>query len=45
MAWDLLTRVYGIPKERLYVTYFGGDKESKLPPDNITRKIWLNIGY
>jgi alanyl-tRNA synthetase len=25
MTWDLLTRVYGLPKDRLYVTYFEGD--------------------
>ena len=25
-AWDLLTRVYKVPKERLYVTYFGGTR-------------------
>ncbi|MCL4157487.1 UNVERIFIED_CONTAM: hypothetical protein GTU68_004904, partial [Idotea baltica] len=25
-AWDLLTNVYGIDKDRLYVTVFGGDE-------------------
>ena len=30
MAWDLLTNVYGINPERLYVTYFGGDTKSNL---------------
>ena len=33
MAWDLLTRVYGLPKDRLYVTYFEGDASQGLEPD------------
>jgi alanyl-tRNA synthetase len=33
MAWDLLTRVYGLPKDRLYVTYFEGDAKQGLEPD------------
>ena len=45
MAWDLLTRVYKVPKERLYVTYFGGSKELNLEPDEECRQIWLDIGY
>lgn len=34
MAWDLLTRVYGLPKDRLYVTYFEGDAKQGLEPDS-----------
>ena len=45
MAWDLLTRVYKVPKERLYVTYFGGSKELNLDPDEECRQIWLDMGY
>ena len=33
MAWDLLTRVYGLPPDRLYVTYFEGDAKQGLEPD------------
>lgn len=33
MSWDLLTRVYGLPKDRLYVTYFEGDAKQGLEPD------------
>ena len=33
MAWDLLTRVYGLPKDRLYVTYFEGDAAQGLEAD------------
>lgn len=45
MAWSLLTEHYGIPAERLYVSYFGGDAVSGLPVDEETRQIWLDIGY
>ena len=43
-AWDLLTRVYKVPKERLYVTYFGGNKDLNLDPDEEVRQIWLDMG-
>lgn len=43
-SWELLTKVYGIPTERLYVTYFGGDNESGLEPDLEARDIWLELG-
>lgn len=45
MAWSLLTEHYGIPADRLYVSYFGGDSASGLPVDEETRQIWLDIGY
>jgi alanyl-tRNA synthetase len=38
---ELLTEVFGIPKDRLYATYFGGDPESGLEPDLEARDIWL----
>ncbi|XP_056615152.1 alanine--tRNA ligase, mitochondrial [Triplophysa dalaica] len=44
MAWRLLTREYGIPAERLYVSYFSGDAASGLPADEETREIWLSMG-
>ncbi|XP_072034822.1 alanine--tRNA ligase, cytoplasmic-like [Amphiura filiformis] len=44
MAWDLLTRIYGLPKERLYVTYFGGNKGLNLAPDIECRELWKQIG-
>ena len=43
-SWRLLTEVYGIPKDRLYVTYFEGDSKAGLEPDNEARQFWLNIG-
>ncbi|CAD5124411.1 DgyrCDS12695 [Dimorphilus gyrociliatus] len=44
MAWDLLTNVYKIPPNRLYVTYFGGDAEMQIPPDLHCLEIWRNLG-
>jgi alanyl-tRNA synthetase len=39
-AWELLTEVYKLPKDKLYVTVFGGDKGDGLP----SIKMRLNIG-
>jgi alanyl-tRNA synthetase len=39
-AWELLTEVYGLPKERLYVTVFGGDKKDNLPVDEEAKGLW-----
>lgn len=40
-AWELLTKVWGLPKERIWVTVFGGDKKDGLGPDVEAEKIWL----
>ena len=42
-AWELLTKVYKLPADRMYATYFGGSKEQGLAPDNEARDIWLKI--
>ncbi|MCX7606158.1 MAG: alanine--tRNA ligase [Bacteroidia bacterium] len=39
-AWELLTQVYRLPKERLYITVFGGDEEWGLPADQETFELW-----
>jgi alanyl-tRNA synthetase len=39
-AWELLTKVYKIPKDRLYVTVFEGDTEDKVPVDQESIDIW-----
>ena len=39
-AWDLLTRVWGLPKERLYATVFAGDEGDGLPPDDEAEQLW-----
>ncbi|KAM0746309.1 hypothetical protein T439DRAFT_330022 [Meredithblackwellia eburnea MCA 4105] len=41
-AWNLLTKVFGLPKDRLYVTYFEGG--FGLPPDLETKDFWLALG-
>ncbi|XP_021371285.1 alanine--tRNA ligase, cytoplasmic-like isoform X2 [Mizuhopecten yessoensis] len=43
-AWELLVDRIKMPKERLYVTYFGGNEAMGLAPDNDTRDIWINLG-
>ncbi|XP_033755584.1 alanine--tRNA ligase, cytoplasmic-like [Pecten maximus] len=43
-AWELLVDRIKMPKERLYVTYFGGNEAMGLAPDNETRDIWINLG-
>ncbi|XP_028622400.1 alanine--tRNA ligase, mitochondrial [Grammomys surdaster] len=44
MAWELLTQVYGIPEDRLWVSYFSGDSKTGLDPDLETRDVWLSLG-
>jgi alanyl-tRNA synthetase len=39
-AWELLTEVYGIPKENLYVTIFEGDAKENLERDNEAYDLW-----
>ncbi|KAF8762367.1 hypothetical protein HU200_009546 [Digitaria exilis] len=40
-AWELLTKVYKLPTDRIYATYFGGDEKSGLAADNESKDIWL----
>ncbi len=42
-AWELLTEVYKLPKDKLYVTVFGGDKGDNLPIDQDAYDEWLKI--
>src|SRR5450631_1209324 len=39
-SWELLTEVYKIPKERLYVTVFEGDEKEGLPKDQEAYDHW-----
>ncbi|MCG8475464.1 MAG: alanine--tRNA ligase [Cytophagales bacterium] len=39
-AWELLTEVYGLPKERLYVTIFEGDEAEGLERDQEAFEFW-----
>lgn len=42
-AWELLTEVYQLPKDRLYASVFGGDKEDNLPADTEALEYWKPI--
>lgn len=42
--WKFLTSEIGLPKEKLYVTVFDGDKKNKLPADNDSIAIWEKLG-
>jgi len=39
-SWELLTDVYKIPKDRLYVTVFEGDEEDGVPVDQESIDLW-----
>ncbi|MFN0187229.1 MAG: alanine--tRNA ligase [Bacteroidia bacterium] len=39
-AWELLTKVYGLPKDRLYVTVFEGDAKENLAFDQEAFDFW-----
>jgi len=39
-AWELLTGVYKLEKDRLYVTYFEGDAADGTGPDTETQALW-----
>jgi alanyl-tRNA synthetase len=39
-SWELLTEVYKIPKDQLYVSVFQGDEKEGLPKDEEALEIW-----
>nr|WP_295868762.1 alanine--tRNA ligase [uncultured Chitinophaga sp.] len=39
-SWELLTEVYKIPKDKLYVTVFEGDASENLPKDEEAFNFW-----
>ncbi|MFC4263237.1 alanine--tRNA ligase [Ferruginibacter yonginensis] len=42
-SWELLTQVYKIPVDRLYVSVFEGDEKEGLPASTIALKEWQKI--
>ena len=42
-AWELLTEVYQIDKDRFYISIFEGSKEDNLQKDNEAFNIWLTL--
>ncbi len=39
-SWELLTKVYQLPKDRIYVTVFGGDEKENLERDDEAFQLW-----
>ncbi|MFN3850724.1 MAG: alanine--tRNA ligase [Spirosomataceae bacterium] len=42
-SWELLTEVYKLPKDRIYVSVFGGDEKDGVPFDQEAWDIWKSI--
>jgi alanyl-tRNA synthetase len=42
-SWELLTEVYKIPKDRLYVTVFEGDAKEQIPASKIALAEWKKL--
>lgn len=42
-AWELLHEVYGIEKDRMYITVFGGDEKDAMDADNEAFGYWKEI--
>ncbi|MCJ1269391.1 Alanine--tRNA ligase [Lobaria immixta] len=43
-SWELLTNVYGLQPDRLYVTYFEGNEAGGLEPDLEAKELWRSVG-
>ena len=43
-SWELLTKVYGLEPDRLYVTYFEGYEAGGLEPDLEAKELWKGVG-
>ena len=42
-AWELLTEIYGLDRDRIYVTVFEGDLKDGLAHDNDSENFWLQF--
>ena len=42
-AWELLTEVYQLPKDRLYATVFGGDEQEGIALDEEALEFWAPV--
>jgi len=42
-SWELLTTLYKIPTDRLYVSVFEGDEKEGLPPSKIALEAWRKL--
>lgn len=43
-SWNLLTKVYGLEPDRIYVTYFEGKPDAGLEPDLEAKDLWKSVG-
>ncbi|TKA82875.1 Alanine--tRNA ligase [Friedmanniomyces simplex] len=43
-SWELLTKVFGLDPDRLYVTYFEGKADVGLEPDSEAKEYWKAVG-
>ncbi|KAK0322528.1 Alanine--tRNA ligase [Friedmanniomyces endolithicus] len=43
-SWELLTKVFGLDPDRLYVTYFEGKADVGLEPDLEAKEYWKAVG-
>ena len=39
-GWELLTKEFGLPADRMYATFFGGNEKAGLEKDEETRALW-----
>ena len=42
-AWELLTDVWQLPKDRMWATVFGGDEEDGLEADEEAENLWTHV--
>jgi len=42
-GWELLVKVWGLPADKLYGTYFGGEEALGLEPDAEAAELWKQI--
>ena len=42
-AWELLTEVWQLPKDRMWATVFGGDEADGLEADEEAEKLWTRV--
>lgn len=40
LTWDLLINIYGLDKNKMYVTYYEGNSKLGIPADHVSRDIW-----
>lgn len=44
LAYELLTEGFNLPKDKLYVSVYGGNKAEGIPPDEDSYRFWQQIG-